>query len=657
MTEQLAQRAGQCPHLQSAEIIGARGAHSLIDQVPPLQQQHTILHDFCARILIEINYNIMDHSVPVIHNQDDEPSGSWSNVHSESLPEGSDGPPPSTFIDNHSSKCFEDHGALLRPCTTSRQFVFELGWFVLSKLVPMPSDREKILMPVKGYISHSGDVPSPIEKLPPEIMCEPWTDHSLQIFGLLSASRRPCLMVGCPALQLAKVCSSWRKTVLGNPSLWSSLYIETESLNTYPQLASLVKLYIVYSRSAPLTFFIRTQAEATHEMNQTLNLLIENSKRWKSAKIDIADAGFTPNFLLSRSLKNTCGILELSVPTPNLEDLEIDNHNWRNTACKIFPVCPRLKKFTANHLSWGPAFTGHNFFELVELHMGSDGGLFGPSIAHFLLGMPSLQTASIAKFCKTDDVAAELTSPHESSVTSLRIWTDVTDVDEGREEAWSKLSLLAPGFKTFKIIRRRFRVGNEWTSESLQSALEISLGVATTSQKKRQKSLEFGSLESGALGHLIMKMGNLYSVWKWNGYSQIEPNPGKCSNHIYDFIGMSIASSPTGVIPHSGVSSSVCVYGEMQYKRGIDKMAKLYQADGDKELRQDAESRKVESEKKIQLLQLTRKRYKICIFWTMPSPRKRKNLTVQESRENGKKTSEQNLYLVFSQLLFEVPES
>ncbi|KAJ3859968.1 protein kinase C1 [Lentinula novae-zelandiae] len=49
---------------------------------------------------------------------------------------------------------------------------------------------------------------------------------------------------------------------------------------------------------------------------------------------------------------------------------------------------------------------------------------------------------------------------------------------------------------------------------------------------------------------------------------------------------------------------------EMQYKRGIDKMAKLYQADGDKKSRQDAESKKVESEKKIQLLQLARKRYK-----------------------------------------------
>ncbi|KAJ4476034.1 hypothetical protein C8J55DRAFT_578210 [Lentinula edodes] len=48
----------------------------------------------------------------------------------------------------------------------------------------------------------------------------------------------------------------------------------------------------------------------------------------------------------------------------------------------------------------------------------------------------------------------------------------------------------------------------------------------------------------------------------------------------------------------------------MQYKRGIDKMAKLYQVDRDKKSRQDAESRKVESEKKIQLLQLARKRYK-----------------------------------------------
>ncbi|KAJ7644267.1 protein kinase C1 [Roridomyces roridus] len=49
---------------------------------------------------------------------------------------------------------------------------------------------------------------------------------------------------------------------------------------------------------------------------------------------------------------------------------------------------------------------------------------------------------------------------------------------------------------------------------------------------------------------------------------------------------------------------------EMQYKEGIDKMAKLYQADGDKKSRADAESKKVESERKIQLLQTALKRYK-----------------------------------------------
>ncbi|KAH7885088.1 hypothetical protein F5I97DRAFT_1328941 [Phlebopus sp. FC_14] len=49
---------------------------------------------------------------------------------------------------------------------------------------------------------------------------------------------------------------------------------------------------------------------------------------------------------------------------------------------------------------------------------------------------------------------------------------------------------------------------------------------------------------------------------------------------------------------------------ELQYKKGIDKMAKLYQADGDKKSRADAESKKVESEKKIQLLQSALKRYK-----------------------------------------------
>ncbi|KAF7968740.1 hypothetical protein HWV62_29565 [Athelia sp. TMB] len=49
---------------------------------------------------------------------------------------------------------------------------------------------------------------------------------------------------------------------------------------------------------------------------------------------------------------------------------------------------------------------------------------------------------------------------------------------------------------------------------------------------------------------------------------------------------------------------------EMQYKKGIDKMVQLYQADGDRRSRADAESKRVESEKKIQLLQSALKRYK-----------------------------------------------
>lgn len=49
---------------------------------------------------------------------------------------------------------------------------------------------------------------------------------------------------------------------------------------------------------------------------------------------------------------------------------------------------------------------------------------------------------------------------------------------------------------------------------------------------------------------------------------------------------------------------------EDQYKKGIDKMAKLYQAEGDKKSRADAEGKRVESEKKIQLLQTSLKRYR-----------------------------------------------
>lgn len=49
---------------------------------------------------------------------------------------------------------------------------------------------------------------------------------------------------------------------------------------------------------------------------------------------------------------------------------------------------------------------------------------------------------------------------------------------------------------------------------------------------------------------------------------------------------------------------------ELQYKEGIDKMAKLYQADGDKKSKADAEAKRFESDKKIQLLESALKRYK-----------------------------------------------
>jgi hypothetical protein len=49
---------------------------------------------------------------------------------------------------------------------------------------------------------------------------------------------------------------------------------------------------------------------------------------------------------------------------------------------------------------------------------------------------------------------------------------------------------------------------------------------------------------------------------------------------------------------------------EKQYKAGIDKMAALYQADGDKKSRADAEAKRVESDRKIALLNTALKRYK-----------------------------------------------
>jgi hypothetical protein len=104
------------------------------------------------------------------------------------------------------------------------------------------------------------------------------------------------------------------------------------------------------------------------------------------------------------------------------------------------------------------------------------------------------------------------------------------------------------------------------------------------------------------------------------------PNPGSPtspSSYYSDNDGTSKAKTYTNLdlikadTPHSAAKISRMLHQlqfklqvEMQYQKGIDKMAKLYQADGDKKSRADAESKKIESEKKILLLQSALKRYK-----------------------------------------------
>lgn len=48
---------------------------------------------------------------------------------------------------------------------------------------------------------------------------------------------------------------------------------------------------------------------------------------------------------------------------------------------------------------------------------------------------------------------------------------------------------------------------------------------------------------------------------------------------------------------------------EKQYKDGIEKMVRLYQLEGDRKSRMDAEARRIESNQKIQLLKQALKRY------------------------------------------------
>lgn len=90
------------------------------------------------------------------------------------------------------------------------------------------------------------------------------------------------------------------------------------------------------------------------------------------------------------------------------------------------------------------------------------------------------------------------------------------------------------------------------------------------------------------------------------------PRVGPAQKRVYSNLDLIKADTPvtTAKISRMLHQLEFKLQVETQYKRGIDKMVKLYQAEGDKKSRTDAEAKRIESEKKIQLLQTSLKRYK-----------------------------------------------
>jgi hypothetical protein len=89
-----------------------------------------------------------------------------------------------------------------------------------------------------------------------------------------------------------------------------------------------------------------------------------------------------------------------------------------------------------------------------------------------------------------------------------------------------------------------------------------------------------------------------------------EPYPvSKCVRRLVDLIK---AETPytTAKISRMLEQLEFKLQVENQYKKAINQMTKLYQADGDKKSRADADAKRVESDKKIQLLQVALKRYR-----------------------------------------------
>ncbi|KAJ7622223.1 hypothetical protein FB45DRAFT_927280 [Roridomyces roridus] len=187
---------------------------------------------------------------------------------------------------------------------------------------------------------------SPVRRIPPEVLCEilEWLPPGFQ--------RVDYYQVAQPPWRLAHICSLWRETAIGCPSLWTGLGIIHADDYFFPTTAML-EAQLDRTASAPLHIDFELSSQSLGAAS-AWDSLLPLSHRWKSLRIRCVEPDAAMELLDNlQAAKDRVTLLEKVDFFINEANASVDH------SCDCFSTAPRLRELhltNSTFTQYSPAF-------------------------------------------------------------------------------------------------------------------------------------------------------------------------------------------------------------------------------------------------------------------------------------------------------------
>ncbi|KAJ6460086.1 hypothetical protein C8R47DRAFT_130086 [Mycena vitilis] len=251
------------------------------------------------------------------------------------------------------------------------------------------ADAEALHAILKEHYELGHGLFAPIRRLPSEILLRIFEDCQIPTDNPDSAEPRMSSrsvesqlaeLARQPLLTVSQVCIRWHEIVMGTPTLWSNIELDSSQLGAsrarVRKVLTVLKAVLERGGNAPLTFDLSI-IDGIHFAG-VLKLLAEHCERWKTARFmcDVSDLRHLA------SIKNR---------VPLLETLDLDIFRVRPEdslyLTELFAAAPRLKAFAVGG-SLPPAVAQGHFHKLHEFGCIGQDPQGAPQIVSFMSGLP-----------------------------------------------------------------------------------------------------------------------------------------------------------------------------------------------------------------------------------------------------------------------------